>query len=154
MTATTRRSDASTRTDALANAPANPQSNPLARLLDDLGWRPFLALADSGNMPSADIEEEDDAYVILVELPGVRRKDIDIEVDGRVVRVRAERKERERKGILRRSTRRVGEYLFETTLPGDVDADEATAEYEDGVLMLRVPKPASARGIARKISVK
>jgi HSP20 family protein len=101
--------------------------------------------------PLADVEETDDAYVVDVELPGVDEADIDIEVNGREVTVTGELKERERKGILRRRTRRVGEFQYSVTLPGDIDADNVDAQLENGVLTVTVPK--SQRAKPRRISI-
>ncbi len=50
-------------------------------------------------IPMAEVEETDDAFVIEADLPGVRREDVSVEVEGRRVIVTGERKERERKGI-------------------------------------------------------
>ena len=101
--------------------------------------------------PLADLEETDDAYVAEIELPGVKLEDLSVEVAGRRLTVTGERKERERVGILRRRTRTVGRFHYEVLLPGDVDEDGVTASLHEGVLTVRVPKPASER--PRKIPV-
>jgi HSP20 family protein len=123
-------------------------TNRLARLVDEVwgsGW-PTLGFRDLGGfLPPADLEETDDAYVVEVELPGVDRRDVDVEVAGRRVTVSGERKERERTGILRRRTRTVGRFHYEVTLPGDIDEDAVSANLADGVLTLRVPKSAAER---------
>ena len=103
-------------------------------------------------MPLADVEETDDAYVIEIELPGVDQKDIDVSVSGRRVLVTGERKERERVGLLRRRTRRVGEFRYEIVLPDDLDPDDVDAHLDQGVLTLRVGKEAAER--RRRIEVK
>ncbi len=94
-----------------------------------------------GWAPPADVEETDDAYVVEIDLPGVGRQDIDIQVTDRQVTVSGEIKEKERTGILRRRTRRVGQFRYSVTLPAEVDADKVTAHLDDGVLTVRVPKP-------------
>jgi HSP20 family protein len=91
-------------------------------------------------LPSADVEETDDAWQVEVELPGVRDEDVDVELDDRVLTVSGEVQEKERAGILRRRTRRVGAFHYAVTLPGDVDADHVDAQLRDGVLTVRVPK--------------
>jgi HSP20 family protein len=98
-----------------------------------------------GFTPLADVEETDDAYVVEIELPGVKREDASVEVAGRRLTVSGERKERERIGILRRRTRTVGRFHYEVVLPGDVDEDGVVASMDEGVLTVRVPKPASER---------
>jgi HSP20 family protein len=59
--------------------------------------------------------------------------------------VSGEIKERERVGLLRRRTRRTGEFELRVTLPGRVDAGEVEANLDDGVLTVRIPKPEDAR---------
>jgi HSP20 family protein len=102
-------------------------------------------------VPLADIEETDDAYTIDMELPGVKDGDINIEVNGRELTVTGEIKEKERAGILRRRTRKVGEFVYSVTLPSEIDDSNVTAMLEDGVLTIRVPK--SQRGKSRRIAV-
>ena len=109
-------------------------------------------LADSGFFtPPVDIEETDDAWIIEAELPGVSRKDVNVEVRDDEVAIVGEIMEPERKGILRRRTRSVGRYEFRVTLPGPVSADDLGANLSDGVLTVRVPKPELAR--AQRIEV-
>jgi HSP20 family protein len=95
--------------------------------------------------PPVDIIEADDAWTVEAELPGVDRKDITIELRDNELEISGEIKERERKGILRRRTRRVGMFDFRVTLPGHVDADAVEASMSDGVLSVRIPKPQHAR---------
>ena len=101
--------------------------------------------------PLADVEETDDAYLIEIELAGVRKDDIDIEIAGGQVSVHGERKEKERVGILRRRERVVGRFAYEVTLPGEVDDTDVAASFDDGVLTVRVAKPEHAR--PRRITV-
>ncbi len=98
-----------------------------------------------GFTPLADLEETDDAFLLELELPGVAKDDVEVEVAGRRVTVSGERKERQRVGILRRRTRSVGRFHYEVTLPGDVEEDQVTAAMDAGVLTVRVPKPANQR---------
>jgi HSP20 family protein len=91
-------------------------------------------------MPVADVEETEDAFVVDIELPGVKKNDIDLEVMGRRLIVTGDRKEKERKGILRHQTRAVGRFRFEVVLPADVDDNGVAASLEHGVLEVRIPK--------------
>lgn len=123
------------------------------QLHEYLGSRgPFPSLMGEGFTPLADVEESDDAYLVEVELPGVKGDDIDVEVAGRRLTVSGERKERERVGILRRQTRTVGRFHYEVVLPGDVAEDEVEAGLNEGVLTIRVPKVAADR--PKRIPVK
>jgi HSP20 family protein len=102
--------------------------------------------------PLVDIEEADDAYVVEAELPGVKREDVNIELVGNELTIKGEIKQRERKGALRRQTRRTGRYEYRVALPNHVDGDKIDANLKDGVLTVRVPK--SERAQRRKIEVK
>jgi HSP20 family protein len=95
--------------------------------------------------PPVDIEETDDAWIIEAEVPGVDRKDVNVDVNGSEVVITGDIKERERKGILRRRTRRTGRFEFRVSLPGEVEADGVDASLHDGVLSVRLPKPERAR---------
>ena len=128
----------------------------VSRMLDELtaDWPGFSALSGDGfSTPLGDLEELDDAWLLRVELPGVKRDDIDLQVAGRRLVIRAQRKETERKGILRRSTRTTGRYYVEVTLPGEVDPDGVEANLDDGVLTVRVAKPEAERGGQRRIAI-
>jgi HSP20 family protein len=104
------------------------------------GWR-----------PAADVEETDDAYLVELELPGVRREDVTVEFGGGELAVTGEVKERERGGLLRSRTRRVGRFDYRLTLPTDIEEDQVSASMANGVLTIRVPKTAKAR--PRKIPI-
>jgi HSP20 family protein len=116
------------------------------------GWGELPSVFEDGFTPLADIEETDDAYVVELELPGVKKEDVEIAVAGRRLTISGERKEKERVGVLRRRTRSVGRFHFEVTLPEDVDASGVSAAIDHGVLTVRVPKAAADR--PRRIEVK
>jgi HSP20 family protein len=103
-------------------------------------------------VPLVDIEETEDAWIIEAEVPGVRSEDVDVEVGENELAITGEIKERERQGVLRRKTRRVGRFEFRVTLPGQADASKVEANLEDGVLTIRIPKTEIAR--ARHIEVR
>jgi HSP20 family protein len=115
-----------------------------------LGTPALLAEASSWT-PFVDIEEGDDAYVLEVELPGVQRDDVNIELVGNELMISGELKERERKGIVRRRARRVGRFDYRVMLPSQVEAKNIEAKLSDGVLTVRVPKQEQGR---RRIEVK
>lgn len=122
----------------------------MAQLFDDAWTQP--SPRDGGFVPMADIEETDDAFLVEIEVPGVDRDDIDIELTGRTLSVSGERKEKERTGILRKKTRVTGRFAYEVSFPGDLDDDGVSASYEDGVLTVRVPKAEQEK--ARKIQIR
>ena len=112
---------------------------------------PLLSEA-SGWSPLVDIEEQDDAYVLEAEVPGVKREDVDIEVVGNELMITGEIKERERKGAVRRRTRRTGRFAYRVRLPDQVDASKIEANLDQGVLTVRVPKAEKAK--RQKVEVK
>jgi len=96
--------------------------------------------SDGAWLPAADVSETDAAYVVEIELPGVHREDVDVELDGNELVVTGEVKERKREGLLRRRTRRIGDFEYRVTLPGELKADDVAASLEHGVLTVHVPK--------------
>lgn len=115
-------------------------------------WRQLPSLLGEGFTPLADVEETADAYTVEIELAGVKKDDLDIEIAGRRLSVTGERKERERVGILRRRERVVGRFHYEVVLPGEVEEDGVEARLDDGVLTVSIPKPASER--PRRIEIR
>jgi HSP20 family protein len=105
----------------------------------------------TGWAPPVDIEERDDAYVFQAELPGVEREDVNIELVGNELQISGEIKEREREGILRKRTRKVGQFEYRVVLPDQVDAERVDAKLNDGVLTVHVPK--ANRAQRRRIEV-
>jgi HSP20 family protein len=101
------------------------------------------ALAEDGApwVPPVDIEETDDEWIVEAEVPGVKRDDVNVDLRDNELVISGDIKERERKGILRRRTRRVGQFEFRVTLPGDADRDRVEADLHDGVIKVRIPKP-------------
>jgi HSP20 family protein len=103
-------------------------------------------------VPTADIEETDDAWIIEAEAPGAKRDDINVELRNSELVISGEIKEKERTGVLRRRTRRTGQFEYRVALPGPVDEEHIEANLHDGVLTVRVPKSEQAR--PRRIEVK
>jgi HSP20 family protein len=110
-----------------------------------------LAGAANGWTPLADVTETDDAYLVEIELPGVNRKDLTVEVAGDQLRVSGEIVEKEKVGWLRHRTRRVGQFTYQTLLPGGIDAEHISADLADGVLTVRVPKTEASK--PRRITI-
>jgi HSP20 family protein len=113
---------------------------------------PSLVSESVGWSPPVDIEEQDNAYVIEAELPGVKKDDVNIELVSNELMITGDIKEREREGILRKRTRRIGRFEYRVRLPEQVDANNVEASLQDGVLSVRVPKREQAE--RRRIQVK
>jgi HSP20 family protein len=144
-----------------ARRPANLQRWDPLREFEDLRARmdqlfedTLGATAVEGGVwaPAVDIEETDDAWLVEAELPGVRRDDVSVELHNGELAIHGEIKEKERVGILRRRTRRTGRFDYRVQLPNDLDPDAVEATLNDGVLHVRLPKP--ARSQPRRIEVK
>ncbi|MFE9399962.1 Hsp20/alpha crystallin family protein [Streptomyces flavidovirens] len=102
--------------------------------------------------PADDIEETDEAYVLELDLPGLRKDQVTVEVLDSELAVHGEVKEKERTGVVRRQTRQFGAFDYRMSLPADADADHIQAELADGVLTVRVPR--AGREKARRIEIK
>jgi HSP20 family protein len=94
-------------------------------------------------VPAMDLIETDDSLVLRADLPGMRREDVDIEIKDGVLTVAGERHadhEEKAEGFYR-VERAFGRFSRSLTLPDGIDADSVTADFTDGVLEVRVPKP-------------
>jgi HSP20 family protein len=93
-----------------------------------------------------DVKEDNGAFVVQAELPGVKKEDININIDGNQVAVSAEvrrnREEKQGEKVLR-TERYYGKLYRAFSLAQDVDEAAAEAKYSDGVLELRLPKKAA-----------
>ena len=95
--------------------------------------------------PAVDVEETADSFLLEVELPGVRRADVDVQVGPRGVHVTGERRERTRAGLLRHRSRTSGRFSLSVALPGAVDAEAVSASFDEGLLTVVVPKAERSR---------
>lgn len=95
-----------------------------------------------------DVDEEADTYTVKADIPGVKKEDINIHIDGNVVRIDAEmNREKETKGNGGKvvcSERYWGDVSRTFSLSHDVDESKTTANYRDGVLTVKLPKKAGA----------
>lgn len=111
-------------------------------------------LAKQAFQVAVDIREEDDAFFVDAEVPGLGADDVQIDVEKNVLTIRGERKieKEESEGTYRRVERQYGTFTRSFTLPETVDADKISADLKDGVLALRLPKKEAPS--PRSISVK
>lgn len=110
-------------------------------------FRPSLA-------PSVDIVEDKDELVVKAELPGIKKEDLDISVEGDELTIKAEKKQEEvaESATYYRCERCFGEYYRSISLPFRVDTEKVSATLENGVLMIRLPKAEEAK--SKHIEVK
>ncbi|MBF8185710.1 Hsp20/alpha crystallin family protein [Nonomuraea sp. K274] len=99
--------------------------------------------------PMAETEETEEAYIVRAELPGLKREDIQVELDGNQLCVSGEISEEDKGRTLRRRT---GKFVYRTILPNDADMEHIDGELTDGVLTVHVPK--TEQGRARRIEIK
>lgn len=101
-----------------------------------------------------DVKETDDAYTVHAEIPGVKKDDIQVTIDGSQVTISAEvnkqQEEKDNEKVLR-TERYYGKVFRSFTLGQDVDENGAQAKYNNGVLELRLPKKATSS--AKKLSI-
>jgi HSP20 family protein len=99
--------------------------------------------------PAADIYETDSGYAIAIDLPGISRDAVEIDVDDNRLTVKGMRLIEESR---HRSERPRGKFLRTFSIPGSVDQGSIGAEYKDGVLQIRLPKRHEQK--AQKIAIK
>ena len=97
--------------------------------------------------PAVDIKETEDALVLNVELPGVKKDAIDISLEDGVLAVTGERSfvRDEKKENYHRVERQYGKFSRSFRLPTNVQGDKVTAKFRDGVLVLELPKAEEAK---------
>jgi HSP20 family protein len=108
----------------------------------------------SGWVPALDLYEDKDNLVLRLEVPGMRREEIDISFQDGLLTISGERKAEERPEVLEtyRSERFTGRFHRSLELPKPVQSDKAFAVYRDGVLTVTLPKTDEAR--PKQIEVK
>jgi len=130
----------------------NRLSRELDRVFADF-TQPVVTADTVAWIPSADVREEDNRYVVLVDLPGVEKKDIEVTAEDGVLTIRGER--RDEKTVSREGYTRVermaGRFLRRFTMPEDVQAEGITAKHRNGVLEVSIPKQPEA--LPRRITV-
>lgn len=112
-----------------------------------------LAVADWS--PQVDITEDDKEYLVKVEVPGVRKEDLKVRVEGGTLSITGERKsEKEEKGKkFHRIERAYGSFERSFTLPQDADATKVSSAFTDGMLQVHLPKTPNAKPKAIEVKV-
>jgi len=117
--------------------------------------RPVLFEGQPQMQIKMDVKEDDNAYTVHADIPGVKKEDIQVSIEGNQVSISAETKmeKEEKKGEkVLRSERYVGKVARSFTLAHEVDEASAQAKYSDGVLELTLPKKAVTA--AKKLAIK
>lgn len=98
--------------------------------------------------PETDVVETEREIRVITEMPGLKRENIDIDIENNVLTIRGEKREQRTEGEQGRwhlAERRYGTFTRSFVLPRDVDADNIQASFSDGVLTVTVPKSEKAR---------
>jgi HSP20 family protein len=117
-----------------------PFSREVDRLFDRLFDTPSAAQRWA---PAMDLVEAEDHYLLKADLPGVSQEDVTIEVENGVLTLSGERKaehERSERGFYR-IERAFGRFQRQLTMPEGIDPGAVTADFDKGVLSVRIPKP-------------
>ena len=130
-------------------------SNRLSRVFGNAWHEPDLA----GNwIPAVDVEESSDELLLTAELPGMREEDVNVNIENNILTIRGEkreaREEADEESRYHVSERRYGSFHRRFTLPWSVDADAIRADFEGGVLTVRLPKAPGAKSRAIEIAAK
>jgi len=132
----------------------NPTENAFDDLFRGFFMRPVRFEGQQDIQIKLDVSEDDKAYSVHAEVPGVKKEDIHVNIDGSQVSISAEvknEKEVKEGERLLRSERYFGKVSRTFVLDQDVDEETAQAKYTDGVLELRLPKRSSTK--ARSLTV-
>jgi HSP20 family protein len=121
--------------------------DPFAAAFDDV-LRGFFARPAQRQQPAVrairfDVAEQGNAYVVTAELPGYKKEDVQVEIDGARVSITAEAKAqnetREGEKVVY-SERYTGKAVRSFELSSEIDSEAASAKYENGILILNLPK--------------
>jgi HSP20 family protein len=116
-------------------------------LLQESFVRPGGLMADGAALTPIDISENENEFIVKASLPGIRPEDVQITVHGDILMIRGEIKaEEEKKGEhYHLRERRFGEFQRTVKLSAPISADKAQAQFENGVLTLKLPKAEGAK---------
>ncbi len=142
---------------------ANPfeEMQMVERMFNNLGAYPSIGelfyLKDRF-MPKVDIQDKGDHYLIYADIPGVDKENVSIDIHDNILTVEGERKadssEGSEAGGYYRKEISYGKFHESLTIPSDVDTNNITAEYDKGVLKIKLNKKAEASQKDKKVSIK
>jgi len=108
----------------------------------------------SGWTPALDLYQDNDNVTAIVEVPGMRKEEIEISLQDGTLSVSGERKEETKGEGATRTERFYGKFRRSVTLPTQVDANNVSASYKDGILTITLPKAEEAKPKQIQINVK
>ncbi|MBS0224101.1 MAG: Hsp20/alpha crystallin family protein [Proteobacteria bacterium] len=122
--------------------------------LDAMGASPSPALRAFESSPRVEVKENDNAYTLCVELPGLDQNDVKVHVDDGVLTISGEKKIERTDEKTHYSERSYGSFTRSFHLPSDAQADGISARYGKGVLTLEIPKAVDRKSSAKDIEIK
>ncbi len=136
--------------------PSNDVFNQFEEFINefDRGFSPALSRAGMDFSPSVDIDEQENAYLVTADLPGMKKENIKVDINDNVLTISGERsKETKGEGKMegKYSERIYGKFQRTFSLPIHVAADKIQANFQDGVLHITLPKAEGARSHTIKI---
>ena len=131
-------------------------SREMDRLMNDVARPGLGAWGGYGLTPPADVVETEAAFKVVLDLPGLDPKEIQIQVENETLTVQSERKfaEPAQGETVHRSERAHGTFFRSFSLPNVVDGGRVEAHYENGVLTVVLPKREEAKPRTIQVSVK
>ncbi len=116
---------------------------------------PEDTLTTSSFAPPLDVYEDEHHIILKIEVPGIDEKDIDVRIENTALIVHGERKfeKEEKEENFRRVERQYGSFTRSFTLPSSVDPAQVSADYEKGVLKIKLAKKAEAKPKQIKVNV-
>src|SRR2546429_3238946 len=116
---------------------------------------PEEALTTTAFAPPVDVYEDEHNVTLKIEVPGIDEKDIDVRIENNTLTVHGERKfeKEEKEENYRRVERQYGSFTRSFTLPNTIDHENVQANYEKGVLKIKLAKKAEAKPKQIKVNV-
>jgi HSP20 family protein len=113
------------------------------------------ALTTSTFAPPVDVYEDEHSIALKIEVPGIEEKDIDVRIENNTLTVHGERKfeKEEKEENFRRVERSYGSFTRSFTLPTTVDPEQVSADYDKGVLKIKLAKRAEAKPKQIKVNI-
>ncbi len=110
-------------------------------------WGPFE--------PRVDVQDKDKELVVTAEIPGVSEDDLDIQLEDNTIVLRGEKEyaDEYQEGTSHTRERSYGSFIRRVPLPVEVDEDNASAKFKNGVVTIRVPKLKSVEGGGKRVEI-
>ncbi len=129
----------------------------MERMVDEMdrGFSGAAMTSSGARTPIVDIRDEEGQYTVEVELPGLSKEDVDLQMDESSLVIKADKEttsEDKAEGYVRRERGRMSFYR-QVPMPSDVDVERATAKLEDGILRVVLPKKERTEGGKKKLDI-